>query len=66
MAVVIPNDIAQRISQLAQKNNRNFYDQLKVMTETFEIMDIQKVSTLPHPVGGQKVPVVEVSQVRRG
>jgi len=58
--VVIDNKLASRISTLSQKNKKTFNQQLELMIETFEIMDIQKLSYLPYPSGGHQVPVVEV------
>lgn len=60
MAVVIPNELAQRIKALAEANKRTFNEQLELMVWTFEIMPIQKLSYLPGPAGAHQVPLVEV------
>lgn len=60
--VIIQGEVAQRIQGLALKHNRSVDEQVELMVETFETMDIQRVSFLPSPKGGHSVPVVEVSQ----
>ena len=58
--VVIDNKLAFRIKDLANKNHKTFTEQLELMVETFETMNIHKVSYLPAEPGCHSVPVVEV------
>jgi hypothetical protein len=61
MAIVIVNTLAYRIKDLADKNHRTFNEQLELMIETFETMNIKKLSYLPRIPGCHSVPVVEIS-----